>query len=175
MKLHTASVYATASGSKRPRKYRRLLVLCVWGVVVSFFGLRADAFTISTATRIHATKVYGFYFSATAVLADYTVKVSPDLLVADLSLKIVHEPEEADLIFLENDEKAQMFVAKMKSPVGVKTINVSSNAVTADITVKLSEDILMPDYKIYVLSSRFSKEEAAALFAVTWKEKRAGK
>lgn len=129
-----------------------------------------DAITISTATKIPGAKVYSYHFSDSVILPDYTVKIVDKSFVSDLSLKIVHEPEEADVLFVENDKNADIFVSKASTAIGVKSIKISPTSIAPDITVLLSEDVTLPDYKIYVLSTRFTRDEAAALFAVIWKD-----
>lgn len=129
-----------------------------------------EAITISTATKIPGAKVYSYHFSDSVILPDYTVKIVDKSFVSDLSLKIVHEPEEADVIFVENDKNADIFVSKASTAIGVKSIKISPTSIAPDITVLLSEDVTLPDYKIYVLSTRFTRDEAAALFAVIWKD-----
>jgi hypothetical protein len=142
-------------------------------ITLTFLALlcnqNANAFTISSADGVQAADVYEYYFSETAIVPDYTVKVSETTIVPDLTLQIVHDPEHADLIFVDKYAKADMFVKKAISAIGVKTIKVSETAIVPDISVKLSETAVIPDFTIYVLSSRFTKEEAAALFAVIWK------
>lgn len=127
---------------------------------------QADAFIVSTATKIQANKTYEYYISDTVVVPDISVKVSETTVVPDFTFKIVHDPKEADLIFVDDYAKADVFVTKAKSAIGVKTIKVSATAVVPDISVKLADNPILPDYKIYVLSTHFTKEEAAALFAI---------
>ena len=38
-----------------------------------------------------------------------------------------------------------------------------------DVTIALSAEAALPDYKIYVHSVRFSQQDAAALLAAMWK------
>ena len=55
---------------------------------------------------------------------------------------------------------------------GAKTIVVKDVAFSPDISVKLTEYAMSSDYKMYVDSKNFSKEEVAAVFAVIWAENR---
>lgn len=129
-------------------------------------------FIISGESSCHGNDTYSYHFSGTAFSPDYTVKVSETAFSPDITMKIVSDPREADLIFVDGYDKSDMKVCKKSSSFGVKTIKVSETAFSPDITVKLSETPLSPDYKIFVLSEIFTKEEAVALFAVIWKANR---
>lgn len=131
----------------------------------------ADAVIVSSTNKAQAKKIYSWYFSEDAILPDISVKVSPDAILPDITMKIVHDPKQADLIVTDNFAKADIFINKAKSSIGKKVVKVSPDVILPDVTVKLSEDALFPDYKIYVLSSIYTKEEAAAIFVVLWKAK----
>jgi len=130
------------------------------------------AFIISSESNCYGNDAYSYYFSETAFSPDYTVKVSETAFSPDITLKIVSDPRQADLILVDGFTKGNMKVCKKSNSIGVKTIKVSNTAFSPDITVKLSETSFSPDYKIFILSETFTKEEAAALFAVILKESR---
>lgn len=65
-----------------------------------------------------------------------------------------------------------MKVCKSSSSLGAKTIKVSEYAALPDITVRLSQYPATLDYRIFIASDRFTKEEVAALFAVIWESNR---
>lgn len=129
-------------------------------------SIQGNAFIVSTATKIRPNKIYEYYISDTALAPDISVKVSETALVPDFTFKIVHDPKEADLIFVDDYEKADIYVTKANNALAAKTIKVSATSLAPDITVKLVDNPLISDYKIYVSSTRFTKEEAAALFAI---------
>jgi hypothetical protein len=130
------------------------------------------AFIISSESNCYGNDAYSYYFSEAAFPSDYTVKVSETAFPPDITMKIVSDPRQADLILVDEFTKGNMKVCKESSSIGVKTIKVSNTALLPDITVKLSDKSFSPDYKIFVLSETFTKEEAAALFAVILKESR---
>jgi hypothetical protein len=140
--------------------------LSILSIAMLSLSIQANAFIVSTATKIQPNKIYEYYITDTAIAPDISVKVSETAIAPDFTFKIVHDPKEADLIFVDDYEKADVFVTKAKSALAAKTIKVSATSIAPDITVKLADNPIAPDYKIYVLSTRFTKEEAAALFAI---------
>lgn len=152
--------------SNHPRKI--CLVLLVVSILLS--NPVSAAFIISGESSCYGTDTYSYYFSETASLPDYTVKVSETAFLPDVTMKIVGDPSQADLILVDGLDKGNMKVCKTSSSFGAKAIKVSSTAFLPDITVKISETAFLPDYKIFVKSETFTREEAAALFAVILKE-----
>lgn len=130
------------------------------------------ALIVSNESNCYGNDIYAYHFSKTSLLPDYTVNVSETVLLPDFTLKIVSDPRQANLILVDGFAKGNMKVCKVGSSIGVKSIKVSNTALSPDITVKLSETALLPDYTIFILSEFFTKEEAAALFAIILKESR---
>ena len=135
-------------------------------------SIQANAFIVSTATKIQPNKIYEYYITDVAIAPDIEVKVSETAIAPDFTFKIVHDPREADLVFVDDHEKADVFVTKAKSALAAKTIKVSATSIVPDISVKIANDPILPDYKIYVSSAHFTKEEAAAIFAIYLKASR---
>jgi len=48
-------------------------------------------------------------------------------------------------------------------------VSLDADAAKPDVTVNLSADAAVSDYKTYVHSVRFSQQDAAALLAAMWK------
>lgn len=150
--------------------YRSSLV-----VLASLFLISpvSAAFIISGETACFSRDTYAYHFSESAIISDYTVKITSTAIFPDITMQLVNDPKQADLIFVDEFRKSGMKVCKGSSlAIGVKTIKISETAIVPDITVKLSVTPLLSDYKIFVQSRIFTKEEAAALFAVIWKANR---
>jgi hypothetical protein len=143
------------------------LVVLVTSILLS--SPVSAAFIISAEAGCFGRDTYAYHFSETTIIPDYTVKVTSTALLPDITMQLVNDPKQADLILVDEFSKSGMKVCKGSSlAIGVKTIKVSETAILPSITVKLSETSLSPDYKIFVQSRIFTKEEAAALFAVIW-------
>lgn len=129
-------------------------------------------FIVSGENSCLGNDVYAYNFSETSLLPDFSVKVSEYPLLPDITFKIVNDPRQANLIFIDDAVSSDMKVCKQGNSIGAKTIKVSDLVAIPDITVKLSEHSSFPDYKIFIESNKFTKEEVAALFAVIWKANR---
>lgn len=151
--------------------------------LISFTNLSYGVFVISAVDKPgmfdrSSETVYHYEFSSYAVNPDFAVKVSSFEINPDLTMKLVSDPRDADLIIADDLSNFSMKVCKanslLASPSGkkVKTIKVSSYEISPDITIKLATVCSEFDYKIFVQSERFTKEEAAALFAVVWASNR---
>lgn len=151
-------------------QYWSSFVLMVAAVL--FSRLASAAFIVSGEQSCFGQNTYAYHFSESAIISDYTVKVNSTALISDITMQLVTDPKQADLILVDGFTEGNMKVCKKSSSIGMKTIKVSNSDVSPDITVKLSETSLFPDYKIFILSETFTKEEAAALFAVILKESR---
>lgn len=129
-------------------------------------------FVISGEDSCLGNNAYAYYFSENAPFPDFSVKVNEFSPFQDLTFKLVDDPMQADLIFVDGAENSDMKVCKNRTSIGVKTIKVSEFIAFPNITVRLSEYPATYDYKIFISSSEFTKEEVAALFAVIWKSKK---
>jgi hypothetical protein len=129
-------------------------------------------FIISGESNCYGNGTYSYYFSETAIVPDYKVKISENSLLPDITVKIVSDPKQADLIFVDEFKRSNMKVCKSSSSIDAKRIKVSSTTLFPDVTVNISEKSPYPAYKIFILSETFTNEEVVALFAVIWKENR---
>lgn len=108
-----------------------------------------------------------FQISPAAAAPDYRVKIGDQSARPDLRMQLVDAPEAADFVLVDDFNGGNGNVCKGSTP--IKTIKVDSEERAPDVTVSLSDQFSSPDYKIYVRSTRFSGQDAAALFAVIWK------
>lgn len=95
--------------------------------------------------------------------ADYTVRIDNAAVSASLRLQIVDDPAIADFVLVDDDAVA--------CTMPIKSVHVDPSAAAPDITVALSR--APADKKIYVKSTLFSEQDAAALFAVSATGRRA--
>jgi hypothetical protein len=59
--------------------------------------------------------------------------------------------------------------APCRSSTPIRTVALDADTAMPDVTVTLSAEAALSDYKIYVHSVRFSQQDAAALLAAMWK------
>jgi hypothetical protein len=96
--------------------------------------------------------------------ANYTVRVDGDTARADLHMQIVDDPASADFVLVDDGD-----ADTCRNAGAIRSIRVDPTAANADVTVALSQHATEGGYKIYVRSASFSQQDAAALFAVIWK------
>jgi hypothetical protein len=89
---------------------------------------------------------------------------------ADLRMQLVDRAEIADFVLVDDfSGEAQ---APCRSSTPIRTVALDADTEKPDVTVDLSADAGLSDYKIYVHSVRFSQQDAAALLAAIWKTNR---
>jgi hypothetical protein len=101
------------------------------------------------------------YRVSSAATADYTVRVDADAADASLRLQLVDDPAEADFVLVDDS------VATDACPDAVTNVRIDPAAAAPDVTVSLSR--APAARKVYVNSTTFSQQDAAALVAVMWK------
>jgi len=104
------------------------------------------------------------YRVADSGAANITVRIDNKAARPNLRMQIVDDPAAADFVLVDDGESGTCDGA-------VETIRLDSEASNPDVTVSLSHDAA--DYKLYVRSPRFSTQDAAAFFAVMWRNARA--
>jgi hypothetical protein len=93
-----------------------------------------------------------------------TVRVDNAAARPNLRMQIVDDPAAADFVLVDDGDAGSACQG------AVETIRIDNKAGSPDLTVALSRNAA--DYKIYVRSERFSAQDAAALFAVMWRDAR---
>jgi hypothetical protein len=104
------------------------------------------------------------YRVADSGAANVTVRIDNKAARPNLRMQIVDDPAVADFVLVDDGESGVCDGA-------VETIRLDSEARNPDLTVALSHEAA--DYKLYVRSPRFSAQDAAAFFAVMWRNARA--
>jgi hypothetical protein len=100
------------------------------------------------------------YRVADSGTANVTVRIDNKAARPNLRMQIVDDPASADFVLVDDGESGVCDGA-------VETIRLDSEARNPDLTVALSHEAA--DYKLYVRSPRFSTQDAAAFFAVMWR------
>jgi len=95
--------------------------------------------------------------------ANVTVRIDNKAEHPNLRMQIVDDPAAADFVLVDDGESGVCDGA-------VESIRLDNAAANPDLTVALSHDAA--DYKLYVRSPRFSTQDAAAFFAVMWRNAR---
>ena len=98
--------------------------------------------------------------------ADYTVRIDNTAVSPSLRMQIVDDPAAADFVLVDEDDAAQV----CKEAASIKTIRIDAAAAAPDVTVSMTRSAA--DYKVFVKSATFTDEDAAALFAVIWRNTR---
>lgn len=103
------------------------------------------------------------YRVADSGAANVTVRIDNQAPRPNLRMQLVDDPAAADFVLVDDGESGVCDGA-------VETIRLDSEARNPDLTVALSGEAA--DYKLYVRSPRFSAQDAAAFFAVMWRNAR---
>jgi hypothetical protein len=106
------------------------------------------------------------YEVSRGVAADYTVRIDNAAVSPSLRMQIVDDPAAADFVLVD-DEDAML---ACKTAASIKTIRIDATAAEPDVTVAMTRGAA--DYKVFVKSAAFTDEDAAALFAVIWRNAR---
>ena len=146
-----------------PMRQRLLTVL-----VLALAGISNAQLVISSSSVCFGEDVYAFYFSETTFLSDHTIKISPTTPFPDLTIQVVNNPSNADIVLIDNFNNANLKVCNSSTSFGATTIRLSETATFPDITIKLTNQAPFADYTLYVQSTRITIDEAAALVGIIW-------
>ena len=130
-----------------------------------------STFAPSKESLCFASGATTYQIARNAASPDFRIRIAddgarPDLR-ADLRMQLVDRAEIADFVLVDDFSGGEPAPCRSSAP--IRTVALDSGAAKPDITVELSADTAIADYKIYVHSVRFSHEDAAALLAAMWK------
>ncbi|MEP7030114.1 MAG: hypothetical protein ABI830_04195 [Pseudolabrys sp.] len=112
------------------------------------------------------TGATGYQLStAKTATADTTVRIDNAAANPSLRLQIVDDPAAADFVLVDDGDTGDACGAG-----SIVNVHIDPAADHPDLTVVLSR--APADTKIYVRSAHYSEQDAAALFAVIWKNAR---
>lgn len=127
---------------------------------------QAKALTISTEISCFGSGAESYHFSNFELSPDFTVKVTAFDLTPDISMQLVNNPRDADIILVDNLAERDAAACITQSSYGAKTIVLSDTSLNPDITIALSETNYSAEYRIFIRTNKLTKEQAVALAAV---------
>lgn len=98
--------------------------------------------------------------------ADLTVRIDNASAAPDLRLQLIDDAAAADFVLVDDGDAG----SACAGATAIRTIRRDPQEGPADLTVALSR--APARYKIYVHSTAFSQQDAAALFAAIWRNSR---
>jgi hypothetical protein len=117
----------------------------------------------STIQPCYVAGAAAYRFSDSAP-ADVTVRIDNNAARPDLRMQVVDDPAQADFMLVDDGNQDKACDGRQ----AIETIRLDNQAHKPDLTVALSR--APATHKIYVRSARLSEQNAAALFAVLWRD-----
>jgi hypothetical protein len=117
-----------------------------------------------------STGAGAYQLSASARDPDFKVRIDNRAAHPDLRMQLVDEPTTADFVLVDDFDAADNDACNSSGQ--LRTIRVDGDEKRPDLTINLAADGDAADFKLYVRSARFSREDAAALFGVMWRASR---
>jgi hypothetical protein len=144
---------------------RRAHVISLMALVIAVPAATAGSFftTNQTAAKPCFASGSAAYELSASAAADYTVRVDNTAANPSLRMQLVDDPAAADFVMVDDGDAT----LACKAASSLKTVRIDPAAQKPDLTVTLSR--ANADYKVYVRSTNFTEQDAAALFAVIWR------
>jgi hypothetical protein len=143
-------------------------------ILVAAVALPAAAHSTFAPTRetlCFASGATTYQIARNAPSADFRIKVADASAKSDsrpdLRMRLVDSAEKADFVLVDDFSAGEPAPCRSSTP--IRTVALDADTTKPDVTVTLSADAALSDYKIYVHSVRFSQQDAAALLAAMWK------
>ncbi len=144
---------------------KRTHIAALLVLTVAVPAATASSFFSSNAKPCVVAGASGYQISDSAA-ANFTVRIVSAAAKPSLRMQLVDDAAAADFVLVDDSDT----VNACTGAAAVQSIRLDPAAPDADLTVVLSRQ--PADYKIYVRSANFSEQDAAALFAVIWKNAR---
>lgn len=142
---------------------RRAHLLLLMALVVAMPAATAGSFFASNGKPCFVSGRIAYQLSDSTT-ATHIVRVDNMAANPSLRMQIVDNPALADFVLADDGQAANACI----SASAIESIHVDPVAPKPELTVSLSRNPAA--YKIYVKSSRYSEQDAAALFAVIWRD-----
>ena len=139
-------------------------------ILVAAVALPAAAhstFAPSRETLCFASGAATYQIARNAAAPDFRIKIADTSAKPDLRMGLVDSAEKADFVLVDDFSAGEHAPCRSSTP--IRTVALDADTAEPDVTVTLSADAALSDYKIYVHSVRFSQQDAAALLAAMWK------
>ncbi|MGA7974027.1 MAG: hypothetical protein WCA36_14590 [Pseudolabrys sp.] len=143
----------------------RLVSLMGWAVVVPIAAVAALSFATATPKPCFVAGTHAYRIAASGHAA-VTVRVDNTAQRPDMRMQLVNDPATADFVLVDDSSGT----TACRGIGTIKSIRLDAGTTkrdrgeSPDLTVALSH--APAPYKIYVRSSRYTPQDAAALFAV---------
>jgi hypothetical protein len=143
-------------------------------ILIAAVALPAAAHSTFAPTRetlCFASGATTYQIARNAAAPDFRIKIAdastkPDAQ-SDLRMRLVDSAEKADFVLVDDFSAGEQAPCRSSTP--IRTVALDADTAKPDVTVTLSAEAALSDYKIYVHSVRFSPQDAAALLAAMWK------
>ena len=143
-------------------------------ILVAAVALPAAAHSTFAPTRetlCFASGATTYQIARNAPTPDFRIKIADAPATSDsrpdLRMRLVDSAEKADFVLVDDFSASEQAPCRSTTP--IRTVALDADTAKPDVTVTLSADAALSDYKIYVHSVRFSQQDAAALLAAMWK------
>jgi xanthine/CO dehydrogenase XdhC/CoxF family maturation factor len=143
-------------------------------ILVAAVALPAAAqstFAPTRETQCFASGTTTYQIARNAPSPDFRVKIADASANPgsrpDLRMRLVDSAEKADFVLVDDFSAGDPAPCRSSTP--IRTVALDADTAKPDVTITLSADAALSDYKIYVHSARFSQQDAAALLAAMWK------
>lgn len=118
-------------------------------------------------TPCFASAATTYQIARNAAAPDFRIKIADTSAKPDMRMRLVDSAEKADFVLVDDFSAREQAPCRSSTP--IRTVALDADTAKPDVTVTLSADAALSDYKIYVHSVRFSQQDAAALLAAMWK------
>jgi hypothetical protein len=149
----------------------RLQKSLILAAVIAVPAAAHSTFAPTRESLCFASGATTYQIARNAPAPDYRIKLADGTAGADqhpdLRMQLVDRAELADFVLVDDFSGREQAPCRSATP--IRTVTVDTAMAKPDVTIALSTDAALPDYKIYVHSVRFSQQEAAALLAAMWK------
>ena len=126
-----------------------------------------STFAPTKETLCFASGATTYQIARHAASPDFRIKIADASASPDLRMQLVDSAEMADFVLVDDFSGKEPAPCRSSTP--IQTVTLDADTTAPDVTVNLSADGALSDYKIYVHSVRFSQQDAAALLAAMWK------
>ena len=148
----------------------RLQKSLVLAAVIAIPAAAHSTFAPTKESLCFASGATTYQIARNAPASDYRIKIAdgarPELR-PDLRMQLVDRAELADFVLVDDFSGKEQAPCRSSTP--IRTVTLDTDTEKPDVTIALSAEAALPDYKIYVHSVRFSQQDAAALLAAMWK------
>jgi xanthine/CO dehydrogenase XdhC/CoxF family maturation factor len=139
-------------------------------ILAAAVALPAAAHSTFAPTRealCFASGATTYQIARNAAAPDFRIRIADTSAKPDLRMRLVDSAEKADFVLVDDFSAGEQAPCRSSTP--IRTVALDADTAMPDVTVTLSADATLADYKIYVHSVRFSQQDAAALLAAMWK------